>query len=65
VFGSGTDGYVLYASDWAGFTAKWDKFSKNGLRLISLESYVENGKRLFAGAFRAGSGGYYSFTKAG
>jgi len=29
------------------------------LRLISLESYVENGKRLFAGAFRAGSGGYY------
>ena len=41
--------YALYAQDWDGFTAKWKELSQGGQRLISLDTYVANGTRLFVG----------------
>src|SRR5688572_1314577 len=60
VFRAGGDGYALTPLnlDWAEFNKFWDDNSKKGLRLINIESYMNEGKRYFLGVFRAGSGGY-------
>ena len=59
VFLPGTDGHALWVGDdWKGFTDKWSELSKDGLRLIDLESYAIGGRRRFAGVFRAGTGGH-------
>ena len=59
VFLPGDDAHALWVGDdWAGFTDKWKELSKDGLRLIDLESYVIGARRRFTGVFRAGSGGH-------
>jgi hypothetical protein len=58
---SGTDAHALAIGDWAAFTKRWEQLSGQGLRLTDIDSYLDpatNG-RVFAGAFRAGAGGYY------
>ncbi len=60
VFRAGNDAYALTPLnlDWAGFNQFWDQYSKKGLRLINIESYMSAGKRCFLGVFRAGSDAY-------
>jgi murein DD-endopeptidase MepM/ murein hydrolase activator NlpD len=60
VWEEATDGYFLWAGqEWAGFEAKWKELSKQNLRLIDIETYVEGGKRRYSGVWRAGSDGHY------
>jgi hypothetical protein len=56
----GTDGYALTPLhlDWAAFNAFWSNAGRQGLRLIQVETYVDNGNLYFMGVFRAGSDGY-------
>lgn len=59
VYREGTDNHALWRSNsWAAFTSKWDELSDNGLRLIDVDSFVEDGVRNYVGVFRAGTGGY-------
>ena len=56
VFRAGTDDHALWVgNDWDGFKTKWEEFSKKGLRLIDLETYVQGSTRKYAGVFRAGT----------
>jgi hypothetical protein len=60
VFRSGGDGHYLWVGvEWAAFEAKWKELSDSGLRLVDLETYREENKRLYAGVFRAGSDGHF------
>jgi hypothetical protein len=60
VFRQGSDGYVLspLGMDWPKFTKYWADRAKENLRLIDIEHYEENGKRLFLGVWRSGTDGY-------
>jgi hypothetical protein len=60
VFRAGNDAYALTPLnlDWAAFNTFWSNASKEGLRLINIESYVTNGKRYYLGVFRQGNDGY-------
>lgn len=60
VFRQGTGGYVLspYGMDYSAFTTDWAARAKENLRLIDIESYVENNKRIFLGVWRQGTDGY-------
>lgn len=60
VFRQGTGGYVLspYGKDWNQFVAYWSDLGKVNQRLIDIESFVENGKRIYLGVWREGADGY-------
>lgn len=61
VFRQGSDGYVLspYGMEWNQFVKYWEDRGKENLRLIDIEHYVENGKRIFLGVWRSGTDGFY------
>ena len=44
--------------DWNDFSAEWEEFSKKKLRLVDLETYVQDGSRKYAGVFHRGNDGY-------
>lgn len=59
VWRGGTDGYAMWVGDdWGGFVAQWDALAKQGLRLIDLETDVQNGQRRYSGVWRQGNDGY-------
>ena len=60
VWAAGTDGYSLTPLHltWSAFNTFWSNASNQGLRLIQVETYVDNGTTYFMGVFRAGSGGH-------
>ncbi len=60
VYRQGSGGHVLspYGKDWEAFKTYWDDLAKQNLRLIDIESFEENGKRLFLGVWRQGSDSY-------
>ncbi len=60
VWEGGTDGYALTPLHltWSAFNTFWSDNSKKGLRLIQIETYVDNGTTYFMGVFRAGNDGY-------
>jgi hypothetical protein len=59
VFREGNYGYTLWSiTGWNAFTTQWDAFSKNGLRLVDIETFAVGNQRQFIGVFRKGSGGY-------
>ncbi len=60
VFRQGTGGYVLspYGKDWNQFVTYWSDLGKVNQRLIDIESFVENGKRIYLGVWREGTDGY-------
>jgi hypothetical protein len=60
VFRPGTFGHYLFSGfTWSQLTAKWDELSKQGYRLVNVETYVEGGVRKYAVVFHEGSDGYY------
>lgn len=61
VFRAGSGGYVLspYGKDWNQFVTYWSDLGKQGERLIDIESFVENGRRIYLGVWRQGADGYY------
>ena len=60
VWRQGNDGNYLWSGvDWANFTAKWTELGKQNLRLVDIETYVENGKRLYIGVWRQGNDGHF------
>ena len=59
VFRQGSGGHALWSiTGWSSFTSKWDEFSKDGLRLIDVETFAVGNNRQFIGVFRQGGGGY-------
>jgi len=59
VFREGNDGHTLWSvTGWNNFTAKWDEFGKNGLRLVDIETFAVGNERQFIGVFRQGTDGY-------
>ena len=62
IWGAGTDGYSLtpLGLDWLAFSKFWADNSKHGLRLINIETYVDNGVMRFLGVFREGNDGMHS-----
>lgn len=60
VYRQGSGGHVLspYGKNWKEFADYWDARAKENLRLIDVESYEENGKRIFLGVWRQGTDGY-------
>jgi hypothetical protein len=44
---------------WADFAAKWEQLSKQGLRLVDLETWLDGGTRRWGGAFRQGDDAHY------
>ena len=59
-FRQGTGGYSLspYGMDYQAFSKYWADKAKQNLRLIDIESYEENNKRIFLGVWRQGSDAY-------
>ncbi len=57
IWSSGSDAYALtpLGLDWTDFIKYWEDNSKKGLRLINVETYIDNGKLSFLGVFRAGN----------
>jgi len=60
VFEEGSGAYAMYRNfDFQGFHDKWDELNGQGLRLIDIETYLDdNGDRLWAGVWRAGTDSY-------
>ena len=59
VFRAGTEQHGLWVNaDWEHFTAKWQEWSNQGLRLEDLEVSQPGGQLRFSGSFRKGNGGY-------
>jgi len=55
VFGRGGDAYLLWAlPSWQELEAKWRQAGKQGLRLVAVRTYLQGGRRCYAGAWRAG-----------
>jgi murein DD-endopeptidase MepM/ murein hydrolase activator NlpD len=46
------------------FVAKWKELALQNLRLVDVETYVEGGKRKWAGIWRQGSDAYYLWSAA-
>ena len=60
VWRQGNDGNYLWSGvEWANFNAKWAELAKQNLRLVDIETYVQNGKRLYSGVWRQGTDGYF------
>lgn len=53
------------ASTWNGLVQLWKSRSAKGMRLISLEHFVENGTHKYAALFREGTEGYYLYNLVG
>ncbi len=60
VFRAGTDGYALQSlTGWDAFKDQWNILSRQGLRLIDVETFaLGDGQRQFLGVYRQGTGGY-------
>lgn len=59
VWRGGNDGYYLWSGvPWDNFAAKWDELAKQNLRLINIETFVENNQRLWSGIWRTGNDPY-------
>ena len=59
VFRAGSEQSGLWVNaDWEHFTAKWQEWSNQGLRLEDLEVSQPGGQLRFSGSFRKGSGAY-------
>jgi hypothetical protein len=59
VFRAGTDGHTLISlSGWNSFVNHWNDASKNGLRLMDVETFKVGNDRQFVGVFRQGNGGH-------
>lgn len=58
VFARGSGAYLLWAlPDWQAFQAKWQQAGKQGLHLAAVRTFVANGRRSWAGAWRKGADG--------
>jgi Bacterial tandem repeat domain 1 len=65
VWQEGGDPYYLWVGvDWQGFTAKWKELSNQGLRLVDIEPFTEDGKLLYAGVWRSGNDGHFLWKAA-
>jgi len=59
VFTAGSGNYGLWVNaDWNNFTAKWQEWSNQGLRLDDLEISKPGGQIRYSGVFNQGTGGY-------
>jgi murein DD-endopeptidase MepM/ murein hydrolase activator NlpD len=57
VFSRGDDAYQLLAlPDWRELQKKARQARKQGLRVVALRTYLEGGRRFYAGAWREGAG---------
>lgn len=57
VFARGDDSYLLWARpSWEEFQGKWLQAGKQGLRMAAVRTYLQGGRRFYAGAWRQGSG---------
>src|SRR5258708_2549943 len=68
VFGRGDDAFQLWAlPSWQELEAKWRQAGKQGLRLAALRTYLQGGRRFYAGAWRPGgeAGGLAAGLNAG
>jgi len=65
VFLPGTESYGLWLdAGWATFSAKWQEWSNQGLRLVDLEISESGGQTRYSGVFRAGTGAYALWVNA-
>jgi hypothetical protein len=65
VFLSGTESYGLWLNaGWTQFSAKWQEWSNQGLRLVDLEISESGGQARYSGVFRAGTGAYALWVNA-
>jgi hypothetical protein len=55
VYRAGNDGYALWNSNWTQFQQNWTQASKQGLRLVSIDTFNDNGSQKFLGVYRSGS----------
>ena len=59
VWRGGNDGYYLWSGvPWDNFAAKWDELAKQNLRLLDIETFVNNNQRLWSGIWRTGNDPY-------
>jgi hypothetical protein len=57
VYAPGGDAYVLWASpDWRAFEEKWRQLGGQGLRLVAVRTYRQDGRPAYVGAWREGAG---------
>lgn len=62
VFRKGTGKYGLYKhKNWSAFTSKWNDLSKDGFRLLDVETYQSNGQTYYLSVYRGGTGAYALF----
>lgn len=60
VWQEGTDKYYLWSGvSWDNFNSKWKELSTQNLRLVDIDTYVENGKRKYSGVWRQGNDSHY------
>jgi hypothetical protein len=59
------DCYIWVDAPWDEFKAKYDDLAGKSLRLVALDTYLQDGQRLWAGAWRAGSDDCYIWVDAG
>src|SRR5258708_5164928 len=65
VWRAGNDPYYLWVgSNWDDFNKKWEELSKQNLRLVDVETYMDGGQRRFAGVWRAGNDAHYLWVGA-
>jgi hypothetical protein len=58
VFSSGNDAYLLWAlPGWQELQEKSRQAGKQGLRVVALRTYLQAGRRFYAGAWREGTVG--------
>ncbi len=61
----GSGGHALWANaTWDSFRAKWDEWSRQGLRLHDVHVVNVGGQDRWTGAFLAGSGGQLGQARA-
>lgn len=65
VWQEGSDPYYLWVgADWQSFTTKWKELADQGLRLVDIEPFTQDGSRLYAGVWRAGNDGHFLWKAA-
>src|SRR5258708_2840649 len=65
VWRAGNDPYYRWVgSNWDDFNKKWEELSKQNLRLVDVETYMDGGQRRFAGVWRAGNDAHYLWVGA-
>jgi hypothetical protein len=57
-FEPASDAYGLWVAPWQTFEPKWSEWSIQGLRLVDVAAYEDDGQTIFAGVFRQGSDGH-------